>query len=146
MYAYFLLRYLYSYMKEIKRSAEKDQDEKYDIVTFKHVKNLFHQFNNFRRRNCLLQLKIKLTQIIKADLGIKTIQQKNGQYYTERMFFYSNFEHILFTSTYISDLPTKLIRDVIENRHVCKKFQTNLYNFYSFKFWEFFYSKISTFS
>ena len=39
------------------------------------------------------------------------------------MLFYSNFEHTLFTSAYISDLPTKLIREVIENRHVCKKFR-----------------------
>ena len=133
-------------MNSFLESAEKDQDDKYDIVTFKNVKDPFHQFNNFRKRKYLPQLKIKYTQIIKVDLGIKAIQEKNGQYYTERMLFYSNFVHTLFTSAYISDLPTKLIREVIENRHVCKKFQANLYNFYSCKFWQFLSSKISTFN
>ena len=73
------------YYDEFLLKINQQNDDRLDVLSNKNSKFLFYHFNNFLTRVNVTPLPVRHSKTTKDDLAIDIIQNKNWQYFIERI-------------------------------------------------------------
>lgn len=110
-----------------------EDDGKYDMFTNKTLKFLFCRFNNFlNMENCKMKY-LRHMLIVVDQEGLTELQNRNWSYFIEKV----NAVSENLNKTEIHENKNKIIKDIIKNYNICRRFYKTLFNSVTNNFFEY---------
>ena len=86
------------YISKFLQQFSIDDQEKFDLLSFKNSKYLFYRFNNFIKAYGHPRYKLLHTRKMLDTVGLKKIEEKNKQFLIEKLIHSVEFEHLYATN------------------------------------------------
>lgn len=110
-----------------------EDDDKYDMFTNKTLKFLFYRFNNFlNMENCKMKHLRHMLVVVDQE-GLTELQNRNSSYFIEKV----NAVSENLNKTEIHENKNKIIKDIIKNYNICRRFYKILFNSVTNNFFEY---------
>ena len=110
-----------------------EDDDKYDMFTNKTLKFLFYRFNNFlNMENCKMKHLRHMLVVVDQE-GLTELQNRNSSYFIEKV----NAVSENLNKTEIDEIQNKIIKDIIKNYNICRRFYKTLFNSVTNNFFEY---------